>query len=110
MEETVKKGNGLGVAGFILGILAAIFCWCPILNWILAILAVVFGLIGCFGAKKLKGLAIAGVILGIAAICFYKFYIVPTAVGALTDALGGSGLADSLNQAFEAIKDAIPAE
>lgn len=56
-----KKGNGMGVAGFVLAILGIVFCWVPILNWILWLLGLVFSFIGVFRAPR--GLAIAGLVL-----------------------------------------------
>lgn len=61
-ENTVeKKKNGIGVAGFVLALIGLIFCWVPVLNWILWILGVIFSFIGVF--KKPRGLAITGLIL-----------------------------------------------
>ena len=56
-----KKKNGLGVAGFVLALLGLIFCWVPILDWILWLLGLIFSFIGVF--KKPKGLAITGLII-----------------------------------------------
>ena len=56
-----KKSNGLGTAGFVLALLGVIFCWLPIVNWILWLLGFIFSLIGVF--KQPKGLAITGLIL-----------------------------------------------
>ena len=61
MEATEVKKNGIGVAGFVLALIGAIFCWLPILNWICLTLGFIFSLIGVF--KKPKGLAIAGLII-----------------------------------------------
>lgn len=61
-----KPGHGLSVAGLVLGILAVVFCWIPIVNWlsvIMGILAIVFGIVGV--VKKNGGLAIAALILGV---------------------------------------------
>lgn len=58
-----KKGNGLGTAGFILALLGLIFCWVPILDWILWILGFIFSLIGVFRPKR--GLAIAGLVISL---------------------------------------------
>lgn len=60
-QAAPKKGNGIGVAGFVLALIGLIFCWVPILNWILWILGVIFSFIGVF--KKPKGLSIAGLII-----------------------------------------------
>ena len=68
-----KKGNGLGIAGFVCGILSAIFGLIPLLFFItfpLAVLGMVFGAIGWARARSDaqrggKGLSIAGLILGL---------------------------------------------
>ena len=71
-----RKGNGLGVAGFVCGLIGAIFGLIPLLFWIsfpLGVLGLVFGGIGWRRARREperggKGLAVAGVILGALAI------------------------------------------
>ena len=69
--STKKEGNsGLGIAGFVVGIVSIIFSFLPIINnlaFFMGIIAAIFGLIGIFTHQK-KGLSIAGVILGILAI------------------------------------------
>ena len=58
-----KKSNGLGTAGMICAIIGAVFCWVPVLNWILLTLGLVFSLIGVFKKNAKKGTAIAGLII-----------------------------------------------
>ena len=60
MEE-VKKKNGIGTAGFILALIGLIFCWVPVLDYILWFLGLLFSFIGVF--KKPRGLSIAGLII-----------------------------------------------
>lgn len=62
--------NGLGTAGFVLGLLAVIFAFIPIIGviaWPMAILGLIFGIIGINrarqGAATNKGLAVAGTVL-----------------------------------------------
>jgi hypothetical protein len=58
----------MAVAGLVLGILAVVFCWFPFLNWILAILGIIFGGLGISKANKGapgKGMAIAGLVCGV---------------------------------------------
>ncbi|HIZ88183.1 MAG TPA: hypothetical protein IAC03_08540 [Candidatus Coprenecus pullistercoris] len=57
----VKKKNGMGIAGFVLALVGLVFCWVPVLNWILWALGLIFSIVGMF--KKPKGLAIAGLII-----------------------------------------------
>ena len=62
--------SGLGIAGFVIGIIAIIFSFIPIVNniaFFIGIIAAVFGIIGAITHKS-KGLSIAGIILGILAV------------------------------------------
>ena len=82
MEEEVKvevKKNGIGTAGFILALIGLIFCWVPILDWILWFLGVLFSFIGVF--KKPRGLAIAGLIIS-----FIGVIIIIAVIGAVAAA------------------------
>lgn len=56
-----KKSNSLGTAGFVLAILAIVFCWVPVLDWTLWFLGALFSVIGLF--KQPRGLAIAGTVI-----------------------------------------------
>jgi hypothetical protein len=64
-----QPGNGLAVAGMVLGIIAIVLCWVPFLDQVLALLAIIFGAIGNSKAGKIggkgKGMAVAGLIMGI---------------------------------------------
>jgi hypothetical protein len=64
-------GNGLGVAGFVTGLLGLIFFWVPVLGITLAVLGVILGGVGIATGKKKgapTGLAIAGLVLGVIAL------------------------------------------
>lgn len=63
--NTKKKEGGFSVAGFIIGIMALVFCWVPFFGLTLSILAVIFSAMGMKRGKT--GLAIAGLILGLVA-------------------------------------------
>lgn len=63
VNQTEKRSNGIGTAGFILALLGVIFSWIPILNWILWIVGLILSFVGVF--KKPKGLAIAGLCLSL---------------------------------------------
>ena len=64
IQQAPSQGsNGLGTAGFILALLALIFCWVPVLDWILWILGLVLSFCGVFKAPK--GLAIAGLVISL---------------------------------------------
>lgn len=64
---TAAPGNGLAVAGFVLGVTSIIFCWLGLLSLVQVVLAIVFSGIGISRANKgarRKGMATAGLILG----------------------------------------------
>ncbi|HEU0031944.1 MAG TPA: DUF4190 domain-containing protein [Kofleriaceae bacterium] len=68
MPPQQQGGNGLAIAGMVLGIIGLVLFWVPFLSWVLALLAIVFGAIGMNKAKRVmrgKGMAMTGLILGI---------------------------------------------
>lgn len=70
-QQPQQQGNGLAVAGMVLGIISIVLCWVPFLDQILALLAIIFGAIGMGKANKIggtgKGFATAGLVMGIIA-------------------------------------------
>lgn len=67
-DKTIKKGNGLVTAGFVLGIVAIATSFIPIINnasIIMGILAAVFGIIGVSKKTHAKSKAITAIILGV---------------------------------------------
>jgi hypothetical protein len=58
-----EKINGIGIAGFILALIAFFLGWIPILGWILWILGLVFSSVGL--AKKRIGFAATGLSLSV---------------------------------------------
>ncbi|MFC5137571.1 DUF4190 domain-containing protein [Actinomycetospora rhizophila] len=65
-----KPRNGMGIAALVFGILALLTCWwLPVVGGILAIVAIVLGVVGRGRAKRLeannKGVATTGLVLGI---------------------------------------------
>lgn len=71
--------NSLGTAGFVLALLALIFCWIPVLDWILWFLGAIFSFIGVF--KQPRGLAIAGLVIS-----FIGIIIMVAVIGAIASA------------------------
>ncbi|WP_025274650.1 DUF4190 domain-containing protein [Haloglycomyces albus] len=69
-----KKSNGLAVTGLVLGIIALVLGIIPLVNvisFIIAPLAIIFGIIGMVKAKKAgtgKGMGIAGLVTGVLAL------------------------------------------
>jgi len=64
------KNNGMCVASLVLGILALVLCWIPIIGLILALLAVILGGAGISAVNKNpalggKGMGIAGLVMEI---------------------------------------------
>ena len=64
--EQPRKSNGIGVAGFVLALIALFVGWIPIVGWIVWILGLLFSFIGVFKAPR--GLAIAGLIISLLAL------------------------------------------
>ena len=71
MEEDLKKKSGLATAGLVLGIIAIVLSFIPIINnfaFFLAAISIIFGIIALAKKAKNKGAAIASLVLGIIAI------------------------------------------
>lgn len=71
--EVRPDHNSLGKAAFIIGLIALVISFVPLIGmvaWILAPLAILFGIIACFRSKR--SLAIAGIVTGALAlvVCF----------------------------------------
>lgn len=68
-HKNASDSTGLATASFVLGIIAIVFAFIPIINliaYVLGVLAVVFGIVGV--VKKMGGKATAGLIMGIIAL------------------------------------------
>lgn len=67
----IKQGNGFGITALILGIIAIIFSFIPLVGMVsffVGGLAVIFAIIGLTRKNRTKGMSIAGLILGVAGI------------------------------------------
>lgn len=74
-----SQGNGMGVAGFVTGLLGLIFFWVPFLGLVLALVGVSLSGVGVARGKRLNaptGLAIAGLVLSIIALIPAVFVVV----------------------------------
>src|SRR4051812_21809011 len=104
-----KGPNGLGVAALVLGILALLFAFIPILSfiaWLPALVAIALGIAGLVARNRRRGTAIAGLSLGVAAVIVsiaVSVVSVAAVAGAASDAAssasdsnaGGSGSDDN---------------
>lgn len=66
------KSNGVGVAGFVLSILALLFSWAPVAGWLIWVVGFILSCVGMF--RQPRGLAVAGFIIsiiGILLICIF---------------------------------------
>jgi hypothetical protein len=78
----MPQGNGMAVAGLVLGILALVLFFLTWPSWILAILGIIFGALGISKGNKVgkgKGMATAGLvcaILGLLISIAWTFWIV----------------------------------
>lgn len=82
VEQQEKRGtSGFAVSSMVLGILALVFCWLPVVCWILAILAIIFGGVGISKTKLAggRGMAVAGLVCGIISIALYVILVITVA-------------------------------
>jgi hypothetical protein len=66
-----QPGNGIGIAGFVCGLVGLILCWVPWFGALLGLVGIVLSGIGISQGKKRGasiGLAIAGLVCGILAV------------------------------------------
>ena len=80
-QQATPKSNGMGVAGFVLALIAAFFGWIPVLGWILWVLGLIFSFVGIF--KRPRGLAIAGLVISMIGLVLLLvvFGVIMAAVG-----------------------------
>ncbi len=70
MSEPNAKSSGLAVTGLVLGIIAAVLSFIPIINnlaFVLAILALIFGIIA-LAKRQSTGMGVAAIVLAVAAV------------------------------------------
>jgi hypothetical protein len=70
-QPPIQEKNGIGLAGFIISIIAFFLGWIPVFGWILWLLGLIFSTVGIF--KKPKGFAIAGLIISLILFIFLIF-------------------------------------
>jgi len=73
-EPEPKRGNGFAITALVLGIIAAVLAFIPVVNlvsFVLAIAAIVFGVVGLIASGRRrtgKGMSITGIVLGVIAL------------------------------------------
>ncbi|MES2681342.1 MAG: hypothetical protein V4635_15715 [Bacteroidota bacterium] len=111
--STPNAGKGLGIAGLVLGILAAIISFIPCLGTfalIPGIIGIILSAISMVQANKAaasKGIAIAGLICSIVGCCLagYQMYVIKTMSTKGMEEFNKMGGMDSLNKALEELRD-----
>ena len=58
-----SQKNGVGIAGFVLALIALFLGWIPVLGWILWFLGLILSFVGVF--KEPRGMAIAGLVISL---------------------------------------------
>lgn len=84
-QNAQAPSNGLGIAGFVLGLLGLVFFWFPFVGIVLAILGVILSGVAMSNAKKTgsgTGLAVAGLVCGLVALI--PLIIIIIAAGSVT--------------------------
>jgi len=78
-SEAPSTVDGLSVAAMVLGIAALVLFWLPIVNFVVAILAIIFGIIG-ITRKQSVGMAVAGLATGAIALTIIVVFIIAAIV------------------------------
>ena len=63
INQTESNKNGVGIAGFVLALIAIFLGWVPVLGWIIWVLGLILSFVGVF--KKPRGMAIAGLVISL---------------------------------------------
>lgn len=68
INQQSPRSNGIGVAGFVLALIALFLGWVPVWGWLLWLLGLIFSFCGIF--KIPRGLAVAGLIISLVDLIF----------------------------------------
>jgi len=108
--QTSTKGKGLGVAGMVIGIVAAVWAIIPLLGaaaWWLALVGLVLSLVAFFMAKGAgntkRGGMIAGIILNAVALALAIFWIykIASAATEMFDTLKDANIEQQLEESMK---------
>src|SRR5690606_11038769 len=78
VNQKQNESNGIGIAGFVLALIALFIGWVPILGWLLWILGLILSFVGMF--KNPKGLAIAGLVISLIGLILLVFIFAGLAI------------------------------
>lgn len=85
IQQVERKTNGVGIAGFILSLIAIFVGWIPVLGWFVWFLGLILSFVGVF--NKPRGLAIAGLVISLIGVIILVFLfgvvLFATGVGSL---------------------------
>lgn len=71
IQQETNQSNGIGIAGFVLSVIAIFVGWIPFLGWFVWFLGLILSFIGIFRAPK--GFAIAGLIISLIGVVLLIF-------------------------------------
>lgn len=80
INQVAAKGNSMGTAGFVLALIGLVFCWVPVLGWIIWLLGAILSIVGIF--KQPRGLAIAGTVISFIGLIVLIVFIAAIGVAA----------------------------
>ncbi|MCL2383426.1 MAG: DUF4190 domain-containing protein [Oscillospiraceae bacterium] len=95
VETNVKKprGKALSITALVLGIIALVLCWIPIIPWMIAVAAIVFGILGLVKEKNPMG--IAGIVMGTIGLILIPIMLLVLGVGIMTFNAVGEAVYDA---------------
>ena len=94
-------GTGFGIASLVLGIIS-IFTFACCINYLLALLAIIFGIVQIVKNEK-KGLAIAGIVMGVISIILAILFTIGV-VGIAMDSSDTDGMLQKYLQEYEQLQ------
>ncbi len=68
INQQSPRSNGIGVAGFVLALIALFLGWVPVWGWLLWLLGLIFSFCGILQTPR--GLAVAGLIISLVDLIF----------------------------------------
>ncbi len=78
IQQPKNNSNGIGMAGFVLSLIALFLGWIPIIGWILWVLGLVLSFVGLF--SRPRGFAIAGLVISLIGVFLFIFVFASLAI------------------------------